>query len=34
MSAKRFISAAIEGSRDWKVGRGHGPVHHFHKWWK
>lgn len=33
MSAKRYISAAIEGSRDWKLGGGHGPVHHFHKWW-
>lgn len=33
MSAKRYISAAIEGSREWKLGGGHGPVHHFHKWW-
>jgi hydroxymethylpyrimidine/phosphomethylpyrimidine kinase len=33
-TAKRYISAAIEGSREWKIGRGHGPVDHFHKWWK
>ncbi len=33
MSAKRYISAAIEGSREWNIGGGHGPVHHFHKWW-
>ncbi len=33
-TAKRYIGAAIEGSREWTVGRGHGPVDHFHKWWK
>lgn len=33
-NAKRFVGAAIEGSREWKLGGGHGPVHHFHAWWK
>lgn len=32
--AKRFITAAIEGSREWKLGSGHGPVHHFHALWR
>jgi hydroxymethylpyrimidine/phosphomethylpyrimidine kinase len=31
--AKRYVTAAIEGSRAWKLGHGHGPVHHFHAWW-
>lgn len=31
--AKRFVSAAIAGSADWKLGHGHGPVHHFHALW-
>ncbi|WP_186418988.1 bifunctional hydroxymethylpyrimidine kinase/phosphomethylpyrimidine kinase [Bosea sp. CS1GBMeth4] len=31
--AKRYISAAIAASDAVKVGRGHGPVHHFHHWW-
>lgn len=32
-AAKRYVSAAIDGSREWKLGSGHGPVHHFHAWW-
>jgi hydroxymethylpyrimidine/phosphomethylpyrimidine kinase len=32
--AKRYISAAIAASDAVKVGRGHGPVHHFHHWWE
>lgn len=31
--AKRYISAAIVASDEVRVGRGHGPVHHFHHWW-
>jgi hydroxymethylpyrimidine/phosphomethylpyrimidine kinase len=31
--AKRYISAAIAASDTVKVGRSHGPVHHFHHWW-
>lgn len=32
--AKRFVSAAIVASKDWKLGHGHGPVHHFHALWR
>jgi hydroxymethylpyrimidine/phosphomethylpyrimidine kinase len=31
--AKVYISAAIEASDQLSIGRGHGPVHHFHRWW-
>ena len=29
--AKAYVTAAIE--RAYPVGHGHGPVHHFHRWW-
>jgi hydroxymethylpyrimidine/phosphomethylpyrimidine kinase len=32
--AKAYISAAIGASGQLQIGRGHGPVHHFHHWWK
>jgi hydroxymethylpyrimidine/phosphomethylpyrimidine kinase len=32
--AKAYISAAIGASGQLHVGRGHGPVHHFHRWWR
>ncbi|WP_445504676.1 bifunctional hydroxymethylpyrimidine kinase/phosphomethylpyrimidine kinase [Microvirga sp. G4-2] len=31
--AKSFISAAIGASSQLQIGRGHGPVHHFHAHW-
>jgi hydroxymethylpyrimidine/phosphomethylpyrimidine kinase len=31
--AKAYIGAAISASGQLHVGRGHGPVHHFHHWW-
>ncbi len=31
--AKVYISAAIEAADQLSIGRGHGPVHHFHRWW-
>jgi hydroxymethylpyrimidine/phosphomethylpyrimidine kinase len=31
--AKAFVSAAIAAADRLKVGSGHGPVHHFAKWW-
>ena len=31
--AKAYVTAALEGAREWRVGGGHGPVHHFHAWW-
>ena len=32
-AAKAFISAAIGASHRIQIGRGHGPVHHFHALW-
>lgn len=32
--AKAYVSAAIAASDTLKIGHGHGPVHHFHVWWK
>lgn len=29
--AKVYVTAAIE--RAYPIGKGHGPVHHFHRWW-
>jgi hydroxymethylpyrimidine/phosphomethylpyrimidine kinase len=31
--AKDYITAAIAGADRLAVGHGHGPVHHFHRWW-
>jgi len=32
--AKEYISKAIEYGATYQIGGGHGPVHHFWKWWK
>ena len=32
-AAKAYVSAAIAAADRLKVGRGRGPVHHFHDWW-
>jgi hydroxymethylpyrimidine/phosphomethylpyrimidine kinase len=32
--AKAYVTAAIAASNDLSIGKGHGPVHHFHHWWK
>jgi hydroxymethylpyrimidine/phosphomethylpyrimidine kinase len=32
--AKQYLTAAIERAGDLSVGVGHGPVHHFHRWWR
>jgi hydroxymethylpyrimidine/phosphomethylpyrimidine kinase len=32
--AKAYLHEAIAGADDLGVGGGHGPVHHFHRWWK
>jgi hydroxymethylpyrimidine/phosphomethylpyrimidine kinase len=32
--AKRYLVRAIEESGQLSVGHGHGPVHHFHAFWK
>lgn len=31
--AKDYISAAIAAADCLHIGRGHGPLHHFHAWW-
>ena len=31
--AKAFTNQAIAAGAAYKIGRGHGPVHHFFKWW-
>ncbi|SNY51933.1 bifunctional hydroxymethylpyrimidine kinase/phosphomethylpyrimidine kinase [Paractinoplanes atraurantiacus] len=28
-AAKRYVSAALAGGRDWRLGAGPGPLHHF-----
>ena len=33
-AAKNYISAAISAGADYEIGHGHGPVHHFHAYWK
>jgi len=32
-AAKYYLTAAIGASDELAIGRGHGPVHHFHAWW-
>jgi hydroxymethylpyrimidine/phosphomethylpyrimidine kinase len=32
--AKAYVTAAIAASDRLTIGAGHGPVHHFHDWWK
>lgn len=33
-AAKEYISGALAAGAEFKVGQGHGPVHHFHALWK
>jgi hydroxymethylpyrimidine/phosphomethylpyrimidine kinase len=32
-AAKLYITEAIAAADRLQIGRGHGPVHHFYKWW-
>lgn len=32
--AKTYITEAIRAGSKYKIGHGHGPVHHFHKFWE
>jgi hydroxymethylpyrimidine/phosphomethylpyrimidine kinase len=32
--AKDYIYGAIKAGAHYKIGKGHGPVHHFFRWWK
>ncbi len=31
--AKHYLTEAIQGASEWKIGRGTGPIHHFHAQW-
>ena len=33
-AAKIYISEAIAAGADYKIGNGHGPVHHFYNLWQ
>jgi len=33
-SAHAYLQAAIKAADDLKIGKGHGPVHHFHNQWR
>ncbi|ASU77857.1 hydroxymethylpyrimidine/phosphomethylpyrimidine kinase [Actinopolyspora erythraea] len=32
-AAKEYLTGAMRAAELLDVGRGHGPVHHFHRWW-
>ncbi len=32
--AKAFMNGAIAAGAQYQIGHGHGPVHHFFKWWQ
>lgn len=32
--AKTYLTAAIAAADRLSIGKGHGPVHHFHHWWE
>ena len=34
VKAKNFIHSAIVKGARYQIGKGNGPVHHFHAWWK
>lgn len=31
--AKAYLQSALDAGRQFTIGRGRGPVHHFHHWW-
>ncbi len=33
-NAKKYIENAIKAGADYEIGKGCGPVHHFHKFWR
>ena len=32
-AAKAYVTDAIAAADRLAIGMGHGPVHHFHRWW-
>lgn len=33
IGAKQYITDALKAGAEYKIGHGHGPVHHFCRWW-
>ena len=33
LNAKNFITAALKAGREYQIGKGKGPVHHFYQFW-
>jgi hydroxymethylpyrimidine/phosphomethylpyrimidine kinase len=33
-AAKRYLSEALRAGADYQLGSGHGPVHHFYRYWE
>lgn len=31
---KRYVTAALRAADSLRIGKGNGPVHHFHAWWE
>lgn len=34
LKAKDYLTSAMEAGAAYEIGKGHGPVHHFHRLWK
>ncbi len=34
VAAKKYVSEVIEAGKEFTIGKGHGPVHHFYSLWK
>ncbi len=34
VQAKDYLTSAIQAGATYEIGKGHGPVHHFHRLWK
>ncbi|MGL4323327.1 MAG: bifunctional hydroxymethylpyrimidine kinase/phosphomethylpyrimidine kinase [Beijerinckiaceae bacterium] len=32
-AAKAYVTEALKHSHELRIGQGHGPVHHFYRWW-
>ncbi|HDR16608.1 MAG TPA: bifunctional hydroxymethylpyrimidine kinase/phosphomethylpyrimidine kinase, partial [Desulfobacteraceae bacterium] len=32
--AREYLASAIKAGAEYEIGKGHGPVHHFHRLWK
>ena len=33
VAAKAYVTAALQAADKLRIGKGRGPVHHFHAWW-